>query len=286
MADTEVIENLPIPPAPAKAESVAAAVAEPAAETAKPERDPNRVYTQEEMDKIADKIKKNERYRTRKEIEAYYQGRESATAAAPAAPAQQEQRQEEKQPTRDQFGTYEEFLEAKAEFTGRQAADRYHKESIAKQKAETEAKTATERTNGFKSKLLDKYPDIGERAADIAHVVIPAHMIEAFQDSAVGPEMFDNFVQNPKELERIMALSPSASLREIGKLEARLEAAATKSDEPIAAAVKQVSRAPTPIRPLGGSAVNADSEPSHENPDAWRAWRDKQVAKRKAGGTK
>ena len=293
MADTEVV-NLPIPPAPVAAEEPAAVAEEKepvaaASADAEPVRDPNRVYTQDEMDKIAAKIKKNERYRTKKEIEAYYQGRESIgqTAQPVVAAKAEETAAEAKPPTRDQFGTYEEFLEAKAIFAGERASERAYQKREADAKAAAEAKTAEERGNSFKTKLLEKYPDIGERAADIAHVVIPAHLVEALQDSAVGPEMFDHFVGNPKELERIMALSTSAANREIGKLEARLEGAATQSTQPVtAASAPQTSRAPTPIRPVGGTAVNADSEPSHDQPDKWRAWRDRQVQKRKATGTK
>ncbi len=80
--------------------------------------DPNKTYSQEEVDRITNKIRKNERYRTRKEVEAYYQGRESV-----ATPAKEvEQPKADQGPTRDQFGSYEEFLEAKADFTGRRAA--------------------------------------------------------------------------------------------------------------------------------------------------------------------
>lgn len=236
--------------------------------------DQNKVYTQEEVDRIAAKIKKNERYRTKREVEAYYQGRmEQATPAAAAAPAAPEPAaQEEKPPSRDQYESYEAYLEARAEYE-------------AEQKANAERETATKRTQSFQSKLLEKYPDIQERAADIAHVVIPGHMVEAMHESDFGTDLLNEFVSNPKELERIAALSPSAALREIGRLEARLESAAGKPTPSATPAAPTPSRAPTPIKAVGGSTVSTDDEPSHDKPDQWKAWRDRQVAKAKRTGT-
>lgn len=289
--------NLPIPPGPVgPAEPVAppAAGATPAtsdadAEGGAPARDPNKVYTQDEVDRIAKKVKQNARDAAKREAKAHYEGRLAGMQSAPVVqPTAPEPTPEVKPPTRDQFGSYEEFLDAKAQFTGSQAAEKRMAERDAAEKTRIEQETAGKLRDTFRSKLTEKYPDIVERAADIGNIVIPDHLVSAIHESEHGPDIFNGFVDNPKELERVMALSPSAALREIGRLEARLEAAIQKPDPtpaPAAQAAPAASRAPTPIRPVTPSAVKGDDEPSHDKPDEWRRWRDRQVAaKRRAGG--
>lgn len=240
-----------------------------------------RQYTQDEVDKILAKVRKNERYRTRKEVEAFYQGRESAApkpqAEKPAAPVV-----EEKPPTRDQFESYEAFLDAKAEYTGKRAAHEYRQKAEAEQRARAEQETAAERIRTFQAKVNEKYPDLAERAESIAHVEMPSGMGDAIAESDLGPDILNHFANNPKDFERIAALSSSAAIREVGRLEARLEAA-QKKPEPAAAAneAKKPSAAPAPLKPVGGSTPKGDDEPSHDNPDAWKKWRDRQVAIRR-----
>lgn len=289
--------NLPIPPGPVgPAEPVAppaagatAATSDADAEGGAPLRDPNKVYTQDEVDRIAKKVKQNARDAAKREAKAHYEGRlagmQTAATVTPTEPAAPP---EVKPPTRDQFNSYEEFLDAKAQFTGSQAAEKRIAEREAADKTRVEQETANKLRDTFRSKLTEKYPDIVERAAEIGHIVMPEHLVSAIHESEHGPDLFNGFVDNPKELERVMALSPSAALREIGRLEARLEAAAQKPDPTPAPAAPApapaASRAPTPIRPVSPSAVKGDDEPSHDKPDEWRRWRDRQVAKKRAGG--
>lgn len=250
----------------------------PATEPA--EREPDKTYTQSELDKILAKVKKNERYRTKKEIEAFYQGRESAAPKPVDKPAPLV---EDKPPTREQYESYEAFLDAKAEYTGKKAAHEYRQKAETEQKERAAQEAAAERIKSFQTKVNEKYPDLAERAETIAHVEMPQGMGEAISESDFGPDILNHFVENPKDFERIAALSPSAAIREVGKLEARLEGAAQK---PAPAAVPKPSAAPAPLKPVGGTAVLGDSEPSHNNPDEWRKWRDRQVHKRSAGSAK
>ena len=242
--------------------------------------DANKTYTQAEVDKIVKAAKKNTRHITRREVEAFYQGRESTApkpAERPAAPVA-----EDKPPTRDQYESYEAFLDAKAEYTGKKAAHEYRQKAEAEQNERTAREAQAERVKTFQTKVNDKYPDLADRAEAISHVQMPNGMGEAISESEFGPDILDYFVENQKDFERIAALSPSAAIREVGKLEARLEGAA----KPTAAEVKKPSAAPAPLKPVGGTAVLGDGEPSHENPDAWRKWRDKQVAARRSGTAK
>jgi len=270
-------------PATAEPKAADAATAKPSAAEVKEaggELNPNRTYTQDEVDKILAKVRKNERYRTKKEIEAYYQGRESATPRAqPQAKA--EAAPEDKPPTRDQYESYEAFLDAKAEYTGRKAASEYRQKAEAEQKARAAQEAQAERIRTFQAKVNEKYPDLAERAEAIAHIEMPAGMGDAISESDFGPDILDHFANNPKDFERIAALSPSAAIREVGRLEARLEAQQKKPDPAQAPEPKKPSAAPAPIKPVAATAPTGDDEPSHDNPDAWKKWRDRQVARRK-----
>jgi hypothetical protein len=252
-----------------------------------PARDPDKVYTQSEIDAITAKVRKNERYRTRKEVEAYYQGRESVPQRQ-AEPQPVTTPPEDQAPSRDKFDSYEEYLDARAEYTGRKAA-RDERQKAEKEVLERKAQeTAAERVQNFRTKVESKFPDIQERLEDVGDKPMYKGVQEAISESEFGADLFYQLVCNPSEFDRLSKMSEFAAVREIGKMEARLEAAtkaASGDDSPKSepAAVKEPSRAPTPIRPITGKTVVGDGEPSHDNPDAWRKWRERQLAAKRAG---
>lgn len=261
-----------------------AAPEKPAAEGEAAPKTETRTYTQEEMDKITAKVKKNERYRTRKEVEAFYQGRESA---APK-PAEKPAVVEDKPPTRDQYDSYESFLEAKAEYTGRKAATEYRQKAEKEAKEQQAREAQEERVKTFQTKVNEKYPDLADRLEAIGEVIMPPGMVEAISESELGPDILNHFAGNPKDFERIVALSPSAAIREIGKLEARLEGAAKPEPVVEVKEVKKPSSAPTPIKPVGGNAVAGGDQLAAlvDKPDEWRRVRDREVAAKRKGASK
>lgn len=246
---------------------------------AEPEKPEPRTYTQEDLDRITAKVKKNERYRTRKEVEAFYQGRESA---APK-PEPQKTNGEAKAPTRDQYDSYEAFLEAKAEFVAEHAAEK----RLAKMDTETTERKAKEDrakvTSEFQERARAKFPDMDERIAEIGEMPMYEGVQTAIAESQFGPEILNELVSKPTELERLSKMTQTAAIREIGKLEARFEAAAPKKPDPTAApAAEKPSQAPEPIKPVGAKEVKGDVEPSTDKTEAWMAWRQRQLqAKRK-----
>lgn len=232
-------------------------------------------YSQAELDRIIAKVKKNTRYNTRREIEAYYQGRgEAVPKGAVSIP---EPKPEDKPPSREQFDSYEAFIEAKASFEGRKAAakerERFESESRAKREQEEEGKLF----QGFNAKVREKFPDLEERAAEVAHIQMPPGMGRAIAESDIGPEILNHLIENSKELERIAALSPSAAIREIGKLEARLE---VKKDAPApTGTIAPAPKAPAPIAPGGKPAAPPDNKPSDN--DSVEEWMRKERARMK-----
>jgi hypothetical protein len=243
----------------------------------KPARDPSTVYSQAEMDRIVEKAKKNAAYRTRKEIEAYYQGRESASAPkqeqkAPEAPKAAEP------PKREQFNDYEQFVEAKATFAAEQAVER--REAKAQQEREaTEAKQKeAEAVKSFQSKAREKYPDIDTRLSAIGEIELVPEVQSEITKSPIGPDILIWLADNPKECERIAALSPSAGQREIVKLEARLEGTTAAPEKP----TLKPSKAPEPISPVGGRGAGGDEAPKGtDSGDAYRLKRQQELRARK-----
>lgn len=244
----------------------------PEAKQETPEVVAPRTYSQEELDRITAKVKKNERYRTRKEVEAYYQGRESVVPQTPKQEVTTDQ-----PPQRDKFQNDVEYLEARADFAARKAAkeERERVEKEFTEKRTTEARTRT--LSDFQTKVREKFPDIEERLEPIGDVRMPPGMSDAIAESPFGPEIMNHFADNPKDMERLASLSSSASIREVGKLEARFEAQPGKTP------TAKPSKAPEPITPVGGKVTKVDDEPSHTDPDAWKVWRDRQVQARRTG---
>lgn len=283
-------EAAPAPSATAATEAapVEAVVEQPAGgDTAPASSEPPKTYTQEDLDRITAKVKKNERYRTKKEIEAYYQGRESV--ATP--PAQQQVPTEEQPPSREQFDSYESFLEAKADFAGRKAFHAERQRYETETKAQAQAREQAERVQTFQGKVNEKYPDLHERLEPIMNVAMPDGVAAELAASQFGPDILNHFAGDHKDFERFVALSPSAALREIGRLEARFESAApataTTEAAPVTAtpAAKKPSSAPAPIKPVGGNAqpIGDDLTRLVDKPEAWALARNKELLKRRTG---
>jgi hypothetical protein len=100
----------------------------------------------------------------------------------------------------------------------------------------------------------DKYPDYVQVAH--THKFMTADMASAIKSSELATDMAYYLGSNLKEAERIFKLPPMMQIKELGKLEARLEAG-----EP---AVKKVSSAPSPIKPIAGAKTTV---PAYDTTD-------------------
>jgi hypothetical protein len=226
-------------------------------ESTEPKKKEPRTYTQEDLDRITAKVKrtakKNATEHTRKEVEAYYKGLGSSSKP--------EAKEEDKPPERTQFDSYEEFLDAKADYRGRKAGE---KESIRLDHKNQENKIVEEHQkifSNFQTNLREKYPDIDDRIETISDITMPEIVLQAIAESDVGPDILSHFSDNPKECERIAAFSPSKAVREIGKLEARFEVKTEPKKTP--------SKAPIPINPGGGGSPSNDTPSDSDDINEW-----------------
>lgn len=168
-------------------------------------------------------------------------------------------------PQRDKYETFEDYLEAKADWQLAQKLGEIEQKAQ-RTKAEREV---VERDATWKQKLsaasskFDDFEDVvfsdGLQITDV--------MAEAMKDSDAGPEVAYYLGKNASEAERIAKLSPVAQVREIGKIEAQL------NSKP----ARQASKAPAPIEPVGSGKTSAGNPDSMSQAE-YEALRKKQGA--------
>lgn len=307
MASTEAApaattETKPAAPAPAQDAAVSTSTVTPAEPTepvvtapagdapAEPTA-PSKTYSQEDLDRITAKVKKNAAYRARKEAEAYYKGLQQGTqflrpqeqARAPEAP---------KEPQRDQFDSYEAYLEARADFRAErkvEAAFAKQRETESQRSAKTEQEKAQERFVAEVAALAKEIPDVQD-ILETTEAPLTNSMRDAIHASDAPARIAVHLAQNPEEAQRIAALSSAKQAVEIGKLDARFASktngggtATTTAPTTVAAAAaaRAPSKAPAPINPVGGKVASADDMPDpRTQPDKWMDWRNRQLRAR------
>lgn len=178
------------------------------------------------------------------------------------------------EPKREQFGTYEEFIEARATFKAEKAAD----DRVNKRLDEHQKKTEQQRTKGEQEKFSkawnaqiekarDQIDDFDEVTAE-SEAPITAPMAGAIQESDKGALIAYHLAKNSKEAERISKLSPSKQVAAIVALE-----------DKVAQPAKTPSKAPEPITPVG-TKVEVEKDPSKMSQSEFNAWRRKSLARK------
>jgi hypothetical protein len=197
-----------------------------------------------------------------REQNAYYEGMKAAappvvtppTVVAPAGPPAV--------PNVDDFERFEDFQAADrqyiidtARYEARQEFERGQSTQRQQETIATQTRTFQERLN--KAAELD--PDLPALVATFHlpgpnHVPLTEVMQDAIRESEVGPQLLRYFANNKAEATRLATLSSTSALREVGRIEA------TIINKP-APAVKHVSSAPEPIKPIGsGESVDVDED--------------------------
>jgi len=158
------------------------------------------------------------------------------------------------EPSEENFETYSDYNKAlikwniQNELHQEQAGRR---ESLARdqaQRAQAELVAAHQaRIDAFKNEHADFEAVI--RGPHGAQLTRP--MEDTIINSDLGPALMYHLTQNPEEANRIARLHPMMAVKEMGKLEARLETAPTG---PVSSA-DPVTKAPRPIKPVGGGAT-------------------------------
>lgn len=172
-------------------------------------------------------------------------------------------------PTVDQYGTYEDYLEALSDWKVEQrlSTERAERERQAQEESKrNKSLTYAERVE----KALTKYEDY-EQIAHGRHWPMTDDMQEAILESEMGPDIAYYLGNNPEEAARISRLSPAAQNRELGKLEAKLSLPYPKP---------KTTTAPPPIE-ASGSKAKAQKRPEEMSDKEFADWRRRQIAQRR-----
>ncbi|MCH9838111.1 hypothetical protein [Tahibacter sp.] len=175
-------------------------------------------------------------------------------------------------PNPDKFGSYDEYVEALADWKADQRVAESFKRRDAERSQAAEARAAeakaqawAERQSEFREATPDYDAVVGKSAVQIA-----PHVVDTLLDSESGPELAYHLAKRPETVKRINALSPLSAARELGRIEATLS-------NPAAPQIKPASKAPAPITPVRSSAPAAVDLAS-ANMDQYIAARRKQGA--------
>lgn len=180
--------------------------------------------------------------------------------------------------------------------------EEYDKE-VAEYPAKLQAFLDAQRQTAEKQTAFKKRLETSEKAAKKAHpdyaeefdklqaeiqageeVGLPAHVLQAIAEDADDPhELTYHLITNRDEWQRFTNLSPKEALREVLKLEAKMQVS-KDSKEPAPVKKEAKTKAPAPPDPVGARPVVAAFDVNDEKLSAeeWREKREAQLAKRRA----
>jgi hypothetical protein len=186
---------------------------------------------------------------------------------APKEPEKPQAAQPQGKPALDNFSSYEEYVEALADWKVEQrlGADREQQTRAQQEQVQQEQiRTFQSRADRVRS----SHPDFDTVVANPLLPISDA-MAEAAYSSEKGPELLYHLGQNPQEAERIYRLSPHQQAMEMGRLEAKLSRPA-----------RTQTNAPAPISPVSGSGGSQFVDPDRLSASEWLAWRNQQLSNR------
>lgn len=156
-------------------------------------------------------------------------------------------------PRVEQFDAYEDYSMALAAFV----ADARHQERDVVRHQAYQQRQIEESQQQQQQQWMSRLQDASTQDPELMASLNPdtpmsLPMQHLAMDSPVGIEMLKWLSANPGESQRLSTLHPAETYREMGKLEARLEAASVRGP------ARVVSSAKAPIKPLGTSPPVAD----------------------------
>lgn len=181
-------------------------------------------------------------------------------------------------PTLEQYG-YDEgkFQAAVAAHYSKLATEQARTATQEQLRASQQAE-ADERANRSwatkEAEFLKSKPDYVEKVRDARFLPISREVQQELKSSEFGPQVAYYLVENPEKAAAIMQLPLAAQLREVGKIEARLEA---QKSPPKPA----VSQAPPPVKKVESESAEVEPDPANMTDHQFAKWRRKQIAARR-----
>jgi hypothetical protein len=186
----------------------------------------------------------------------------------------------EKEPTREQFENYEDYIQARAEWRAEKKAEELVEKRFREQGDTERRAKETQHTQNIGNQWTKREEAYSEANPDYEDLVVPFVQDElqqvdqtarrAIVESDLGPNILHYLAKHPEEAERIAELSPIRQVAEIGKIEVIVS-----KPQP-----KKASNAPEPISPVGAKA-KVDIDPSEMDQAQFNEWRRKRIAARR-----
>jgi hypothetical protein len=200
----------------------------PDTEVLTPEEQPVKVFTQEELDAAIGKrlAREQRKWEREKAVPAY-----QAPTEIPSA---------------DYFASTEDYAEALAEQRAEQ--------KIAQREAAKHQKEVFEAYQDREEEAREKYDDF-DQVIQNPKLAVTELMAQTIRESDIGPDVAYYLGTNPKEAARISKLSPASQIKEVGKIEIRLESNPS---------VKKTTNAPAPIAPVSARSTGS---PAYDTTD-------------------
>lgn len=237
-------------------------------EEPKPEAKPERLLSQDEVNRIVRRERKaaEERAYSRARAEAAEKRlQEFESQARGETPTQTGNGETEPRP--DNFKDWDEYTRARVRWEVRQAA-REESQGRQRQLAQSGEAQYAEAVRGKLAIGEEKYEDFNAVVTD-PDVAFTPPMINAILDTSAPHDVAYFIGTHPKDSHRIAAMSPANQVREIDKIAATL----TKPPTP--------TNAPAPIKPNSGSGgVEKTLEAAGGNYKEWLKVRERQLAQK------
>ena len=168
-------------------------------------------------------------------------------------------------PKKDEFDTHDAYVEALTDWKVESKLSAERTKTTQAQVQSESQKIATshqERTQEF----VKTHPDFTEVIHELDDgSPVSLTLREVIVNSENGPELMYNLAKNPKEFERINALTPLAAAREIGKFEAKFA-------KPSGQTETKTTKAPAPVNPISGKGAVSTKDPNKMEFDEYKAW--------------
>lgn len=161
----------------------------------------------------------------------------------------------------DNFNTYEEFMQALAQQEAMKIVER-QRQIEAQQVKQQELAVQRQRFQSQQAEAIAKYADFEEVVNNPSIPVTPA-MVDGIMDSDMSGDVMYYLGKHPDEARKMAGMTPTAVLREIGKIEAKLT-------------IKPPTKLPGAPPPPStiGNKQNAGIDPEKLSMEEYCKWRD------------
>lgn len=181
----------------------------------------------------------------------------------------------ESAPKRDDFDTYEDYIEARADYRADMKVKTAVEALRGESKAEKEKSSKADNEKAF-NKVVQSRIEAGRKefadfdatvteAIEDGVIDVRSAMYQGIIDSDVGHKIFHHLAKHPAEASRIMGMSPAGQIREIGKLEDKLSATKERKDT---------------MEPISGRAQISNGLRDDMSTDSWIKKRNEELKKR------